>query len=97
MCIRDRARKGKRGRAPAASFEQNVGEHLLALQAELAERRYQPGGYASFYVHEPKRRLISAAPFRDRVLDAVVAIAKRAGYMFRPRPWPPRGMNRVAA
>ena len=24
--------------------------------------------YDSFYIHEPKRRLISAAPFRDRVV-----------------------------
>ncbi|MCB0049289.1 MAG: group II intron reverse transcriptase domain-containing protein, partial [Caldilinea sp.] len=63
-----KARKGKRGRAPAATFEQNAAEHLLAIQAELAEGRYRPGGYASFFVHEPKRRLISAAPFRDRVV-----------------------------
>jgi retron-type reverse transcriptase len=28
---------------------------------------YRPGPYTSFYIHEPKRRLISAAPFRDRV------------------------------
>ena len=27
-----------------------------------------PGGYTSFFIHEPKRRLISAAPFRDRVV-----------------------------
>jgi hypothetical protein len=27
-----------------------------------------PGRYQSFYIHEPKRRLISAAPFRDRVV-----------------------------
>lgn len=63
-----KARKGKRGRAPAATFEQNAGEHLLDIQAELLTRGYRPGGYASFYVHEPKRRLISAAPFRDRVV-----------------------------
>ena len=25
-------------------------------------------GYRSFLVHDPKRRLISAAPFRDRVV-----------------------------
>jgi RNA-directed DNA polymerase len=31
-------------------------------------RRYRPGAYESFYIHEPKRRLISAAPFRDRVV-----------------------------
>jgi hypothetical protein len=34
------------------------------LQAE----QYRPGPYHSFYIHDPKRRLISAAPFRDRVV-----------------------------
>jgi retron-type reverse transcriptase len=28
----------------------------------------RPRPYTSFYIHEPKRRLISAAPFRDRVV-----------------------------
>ncbi len=63
-----KARKGKRGSPPAASFEMNVAENLLEIQAELAEQTYRPGPYASFTVHEPKRRLISAAPFRDRVV-----------------------------
>ncbi|RIK24998.1 MAG: RNA-dependent DNA polymerase, partial [Chloroflexi bacterium] len=63
-----KARKGKRGRPPAATFEQNAAEHLLDLQHELATRRYRPGAYVSFTIHEPKRRLISAAPFRDRVV-----------------------------
>lgn len=62
------ARKGKRGQPPAATFEMNVAENLLDIQAELAEGRYQPGPYVSFFIHEPKRRLISAAPFRDRVV-----------------------------
>jgi len=29
---------------------------------------WRPGGYQSFYIREPKRRCISAAPFRDRVV-----------------------------
>jgi RNA-directed DNA polymerase len=33
----------------------------------LAEKSYTPGPYHSFYIHEPKYRLISAAPFRDRL------------------------------
>ncbi len=40
----------------------------MALQAELLAGTYHPGPYHSFYIHEPKRRLISAAPFRDRVV-----------------------------
>ena len=63
-----KAAKGKRGQPPAASFEMNVAQNLLAIQEELAEKRYQPGGYVSFHIHEPKQRLISAAPFRDRVV-----------------------------
>ena len=63
-----KARKGKRGKVPAASFEYHLEENLLALQDELTHKNYRPGAYNSFYIHEPKRRLISAAPFRDRVV-----------------------------
>lgn len=58
-----KARKGKRGHPPAAAFEMNAGENLLRLETELREKQYQPGPYVSFHIHEPKRRLISAAPF----------------------------------
>jgi hypothetical protein len=63
-----KARKGKRGLAPAAHFEFNAAENLLIIQQELAEKSYTPGAYVSFTIHEPKRRLISAAPFGDRVV-----------------------------
>lgn len=68
MLAWQKARRGKRGTPPAAAFEQNVGEKLLALQNALQEKTYRPGNYASFYIHEPKKRLISAAPFADRVV-----------------------------
>ena len=32
-----KARKGKRGQSPAATFERNAAENLLALEQELAE------------------------------------------------------------
>ena len=51
-----------------AQFEFNLEENLFNLQAELCTGRYTPGAYHSFYIHDPKRRLISAAPFRDRVV-----------------------------
>ena len=63
-----KAARGKRGGAPAASFEHQIADHLLALQQELKEGRYRPGNYTHFYIHEPKLRRISAAPFRDRVV-----------------------------
>ena len=63
-----KARKGKRSRPPAASFEFDLETNLVELRRELQEKTYRPGAYTSFYIHEPKRRLISAAPFRDRVV-----------------------------
>ena len=52
-----RASKGKRGRFDVALFEYRLEEEILSLQAELRERSYRPGPYASFTIHEPKRRL----------------------------------------
>ncbi len=62
------ASRGKRGHAPAAEFEMLLADNLLDIQKELEDKTYQPGKYHSFYIHEPKKRLISAAPFRDRVV-----------------------------
>jgi retron-type reverse transcriptase len=63
-----KARRGKRYRPAAATFERNLDRELLVLHHELCDETWQPGGYRSFTVHEPKRRKISAAPFRDRVV-----------------------------
>ena len=63
-----KAARGKRGKRAAAAFEYNLADRLLELQEQLAAKTYQPGPYHSFYIHEPKRRLISAAPFGDRVV-----------------------------
>lgn len=62
------AARGKRGRAAAAAFEFQLVDRLLELQAELESETYRPGPYRHFIIHEPKRRRISAAPFRDRVV-----------------------------
>lgn len=59
---------GKRGHPSVAAFEYCLEDNLLQLQQELREQSYRPGAYTSFYIHDPKRRLISAAPFRDRVV-----------------------------
>ena len=42
--------------------------NLLRLQEELRARSWRPGQYTTFEIQEPKRRLISAAPYRDRVV-----------------------------
>ena len=56
------ARPARRG------FEYQVADHLVELQHELSTKTYRPGPYVHFTIHEPKRRKISAAPFRDRVV-----------------------------
>jgi hypothetical protein len=62
------ASRGKRGRGSTAAVELYLADNLLELQTKLREQTYHPGPSHSFYIHEPKRRLISAAPFRDRVV-----------------------------
>jgi len=63
-----KASKGRRGHPSIAAFEYNLEAELIRLRDELRDETYSPGGYRSFTVHEPKRRKISAAPFRDRVV-----------------------------
>lgn len=79
-----RARRGKRGRPDVAAFEFRWEEHLLDLANELREQRYRPGAYRSFVVTESgKRRVISAAPFRDRIVHhALCALLEP---IFEPR------------
>jgi len=63
-----KASQGKRGNPSVAAFEYRLEDNLIQLRGELLEKTYTPGRYVSFYIHDPKRRLISAAPFRDRVV-----------------------------
>lgn len=62
------AARGKHRRADVAVFELNVESELAALRRELIDGTYRPGEYRTFAVRDPKPRLISAAPFRDRVV-----------------------------
>ena len=69
-----RASKGKRGSPSVAAFEHRLGDELAALRDELLTGRYRPSGYTSFRIHEPKRRVISAAAFRDRVVHHALCL-----------------------
>jgi retron-type reverse transcriptase len=72
-----RAVKGKRKKSGAASFFANLEGELLALETQLREGKYRPGRYVAFEVNDPKRRIVSAAPFRDRVVHhALCAVAE---------------------
>lgn len=63
-----KARKGKQSRQSVAEFSFLLEPYLFQLQSQLEQGTYQPGSYRQFIIYERKPRLISAAPFRDRVV-----------------------------
>ena len=63
-----RAQRGKRYRPDVLAFHANLEAELLLLQQQLRSFSYQPGPYRRFTIRDPKPRLISAAPYRDRVV-----------------------------
>lgn len=70
-----RAILGKRKKPGAAAFQANLERELLRLERELKAGSYKPGKYVQILVREPKERLVSAAPFRDRVVHHALCAA----------------------
>jgi RNA-directed DNA polymerase len=62
------AQKGKRFRENVLDFNYHLESELEQLQSELRSQTYEPGEYHTFRIFDPKPRLISAAPYRDRVV-----------------------------
>lgn len=63
------ARKAKRFRDDVLQFSGNLEENLIQIQNELIYREYKVGRYREFFVYDPKKRLIMALPFKDRVVQ----------------------------
>lgn len=61
------AQRGKRFQTNVLNFNYELESNLLQLQEDLLTKSYQPGEYNTFQIVEPKKRMISAAPYRDRV------------------------------
>jgi retron-type reverse transcriptase len=64
----EKAQKSKRFKPATALFNLNLEKELLGLQKQLVEKTYIHGAYCDFTIYDPKMRLISAAPYRDRVV-----------------------------
>ena len=64
----EQACKGKRFRPDVAALHFNLERELWKLPEELSTKTYRPGAYRSFFIYQPKKRQISAAPYRDRVV-----------------------------
>jgi len=67
-----KARRGKHNREEVARFTYNLERELFDLQKELKEQIYKTGKYRKFIIFEPKKREISALPFRDRVVHHAI-------------------------
>lgn len=78
----ERARKRNRFRQDVQQFEFDRERNLWQLHDELSSKSYRPRPYHTFTIYEPKKRLISAAPYRDRVVHhALTAILQ---HVFEP-------------
>lgn len=64
--------RGKRSRADVARFCLDAETELIAIREELLDGSWRPGPFHHFHVYDRKPRLISAAPFRDRVVQHAV-------------------------
>lgn len=63
-----KAAKGKKEKPAVLLFFHKLEDNLYQLQYELETQSYRPGNYRTSQIYDPKPRMISAAPFRDRVV-----------------------------
>ncbi|MDO8527860.1 MAG: reverse transcriptase domain-containing protein, partial [Deltaproteobacteria bacterium] len=66
------SQRGKRFKKPVARFNFYLEKELWQLHKDLSLKRYEPGQYHHFTIYEPKQRIISAAPYRDRVVHHAI-------------------------
>lgn len=70
-----KARKSKRYSSDIVKFTFGLEENLIDIQNRLIWKQYEIDAYREFYVCDPKKRLIHAPSFRDRVVHhALVTI-----------------------
>ena len=81
-----RAARGKRYKPGAASFLAGLEHEVLLLERELRDQSWRSGGYTTIELRVPKHRIVSAAPFRDRVvhhaLHACIVPLSERGFIF---------------
>jgi len=67
-----KARKGKNDSREVLKFTYDLENNLAALRKRLRNGSYRTGHYSRFTIFEPKKREISALPFKDRVVHHAV-------------------------
>ncbi len=69
-----RARRGKSRKPDVEDFFHRIETEVMVLHEALMSGTWRPGGYRQFIIREPKRRLICAAPFADRVVHHALCL-----------------------
>ena len=81
-----RAAAGRRTVPGVAAFLARQETEALRLVRELRSGSYRPGRYRTIEIFDPKHRIVSAAPFRDRVVHhALCAVCEpifERGFIF---------------
>lgn len=67
-----KALRGKRSRADARAFGQDLDRRLEEMAAQLQAGTFPVGRFSQFVVHDPKERIITAPCFAERVLHHAI-------------------------
>ena len=59
---------GKHSFPSISAFLNNIEQNLAGIYAELISGSYIMSDYHEFFIHDPKKRLIMALPFKDRIV-----------------------------
>ena len=65
--------RGKRNKDGFRRYLPRHSENLKSLELEINKtKNYHWGDYREFWVYDPKRRLVMAAPFKDRIVHTAI-------------------------
>jgi RNA-directed DNA polymerase len=67
-----KARRGKRDRGAVQQFAADLDRNLAQMAKELQSGSITVGAFQQFEIHDPKKRLITAPCFRERVLHHAI-------------------------
>lgn len=67
MAAHQRARLHKAYKREVINFELNLENNITNLLNNIKNKKYKIGKYRSFVIYEPKKRIIEALPYIDRI------------------------------
>ena len=67
-----KASLGKSSKSSIIHFYHNLNKNLESITFDLKNGSYRPGPYNRFLIKDPKERIISSSPVRDRVVQHAI-------------------------